>query len=99
MGDNLNAPGYPGITPKWSPGPKTAVGTALSEKSNVWFSVGHGILNEVFYPRVDKPAIRDMGFLISNGQNYFSEERTDTRSEVTWLAQGVPAFKIVNTAT
>ncbi len=98
MGDNFNAPGYPGITPKWSPGPKTAVGTALSEKSNVWFSVGHGILNEVFYPRVDKPAIRDMGFLISDGQNYFSEERTDTRSEVTWLAQGVPAFKIVNTA-
>lgn len=92
------APGHPGIKPTWSPGPKTAVGTAINDKSNVWFSVSHGILNEVYFPRVDTPSVRDMGFLISDGQNYFSEEKTDTDSDVTWFHSGVPGFKVVNTS-
>lgn len=96
MSSNLNPPGFPGLRPTWSPGPKSAVGTALGDKSNVWFSLGHGILNEVFYPTVDTPAIRDMGFIVTDGKDYFSEEKTDTNSEVIWLEDGIPAYRVVN---
>jgi len=98
MSENIDTPGFPGIKPTWSPGPKSAVGTAAGSKSNVWFSVGHGILNEVFYPTLDKPAIRDMGFLVTDGNNYFSEEKIATDSEILWLEKGVPAYKIINTS-
>ncbi len=37
------------------------VGSALGS-SGVWSTLGFGIVNEVYYPRVDIPQIRDLGF-------------------------------------
>lgn len=48
-----NALGWPRIEARWTSSAKTGVGTALSPVSRVWFTVSHGILNEVYYPRVD----------------------------------------------
>jgi len=73
------------------------VGTALSNKSHVWFTLSHGIFNEIFYPRIDQACIRDMGLIVTDGADFFSEEKTDTDSELHWLAEGVPAFRLVNT--
>lgn len=92
------APGKPGLPPMWSPGGKTGVGTAINEHSNVWFSLSHGIVNEVYFPRVDTASIRDMGLIISDGNGYFSEEKTDTNSVVSWFEPGVPGFRLTNTA-
>src|SRR5690606_10701414 len=47
------APGAPGITPRWTSSARSGVGTALSRKSPLWFTLSHGILNEIYYPRVD----------------------------------------------
>lgn len=99
MTTNNEAPGTPGLEPCWGPGPKTAVGTAIGNKSNVWFSASHGILNEVYYPRVDTAAILDMGFIVTDGKDYFSEEKQACRSEVKWLEAGVPAFSLTNMAS
>ncbi len=93
------APGAPGDKPFWSPGPKSAVGTAISSDSNVWFSVSHGIINEVYFPRNDTPAIKDMGFIITDGISYFSEEKTDSESKVEWEVPGIPLFKVTNKST
>jgi glucoamylase len=92
-----NAPGAPGSPPRWTSSAKTGVGTAIGNKSQVWFTLSHGILNEVFYPRIDQACIRDMGLMVTDGAEFFSEERTDTNSEIHWLAKGVPAFRLVNT--
>lgn len=59
---------------RWAPGAKDGVGTALSAVSNVWFSIGHGILNEVFYPQVDTPSIRDFGLIVTDGHDYFQRK-------------------------
>lgn len=48
------APGRPGIAPRWTSSDEQGVGTALSPLSRVWFTLSHGILNEVYYPRVDR---------------------------------------------
>lgn len=46
----------------WAAGAKDAVITSLSAR--VWATVGQGILNEVFWPAVDQPQVKDLGFLV-----------------------------------
>ncbi len=54
-GDPGHAPGAPGTPPTWSSSAKDMVGCALGP-SRLWFTLGFGIVNEVYYPRVDIPA-------------------------------------------
>jgi glucoamylase len=93
----LAAPNGPGGHARWTSSAKTGVGTALSSKSNVWFTLSHGIFNEIYYPRLDQACIRDMGFIVTDGADYFSEEKRDADSQVHWMADGVPGFRLVNT--
>ncbi len=91
------APGRPGIDPRWTSSDKDGVGTALSPLSRVWFTLSHGILNEIYYPRVDQACIRDFGLLVSDGAGFFSEEKRDATHAVARLEDGVPAFRLTNT--
>lgn len=61
----------------WSDSAKEAVGTAYGAKSPVWFTVGHGILNEVYYPRVDRAQVGDSQLLFANvpGARFLEEKR------------------------
>lgn len=90
------APGAPGIPPRWTSSAKTGVGTALNQHSRVWFTISHGILNEVYFPRVDQACTRDMGFLVTNGQDYFSEEKRHCEFENRPFKSGIPAYELKN---
>jgi glucoamylase len=96
--DPRPAPGWPGIPPRWTSSAKTGVGTALNLHSQVWFTTSHGILDEIYFPRVDQACTRDQGLLITNGKDYFSEEKRHATSHITQLSEGVPAYGLVNTA-
>ena len=87
----------PGVEPRWTSSAKSGVGTALDGRSHVWFTISHGIVDEVYYPRVDQANTRDLGLLVSGPDGFFSEEKRDTRSEVHLIAPGVPGFRIINT--
>lgn len=91
------APGWPGIAARWTSSAKTGVGTALSSASRVWFTISHGILNELYYPRIDRACTRDFGCIVTDGVAFFSEEKRHTSSAVSLLAEGVPAYRLVNT--
>jgi len=84
------APGRPGIPARWTSSAKSAVGTALTLESRVWYTLSHGILNEIYYPRVDYACTRDFGFIVTNGRDYFSEEKRHARSTVRPVEDGVP---------
>ena len=92
------APGGPGISARWTSSAKSGIGTALSNNSRVWFTLSHGILNEVYFPRIDQACIRDMGLIVTDGAKFFSEEKRDADSLVHWMADGVPAFRLANTS-
>lgn len=92
-----SAPGHPGITPRWTSSAKSGVGTALTPTSRVWFTLSHGIFNEIYYPRVDQACTRDMGLIVTDGRDFFSEEKRHTRHQVAYLAHGVPGYRLVNT--
>lgn len=91
-------PGWPGIRPRWTSSAKTGVGTALSNSSHLWFTLSHGIVNEIYYPRVDIACTRDLGLIVTDGRSYFSEEKRHATSVVSYLAPGVPAYRLTNTA-
>ena len=63
--------GRPGIPPRWTSSAKEGVGTAYATASRVWFTLSHGILNEIYYPTIDRPQVRDMQFLITDGETFF----------------------------
>ncbi len=97
------APGGPGIEPRWTSSAKSGIGTALDGRSRVWFAISHGVVDEVYYPRVDQANTRDMELLVIEpgpagaAPGFFSEEKRDTRSVVHLLAPGVPGYRLVNT--
>jgi glucoamylase len=95
MGEVRHAPGWPGIPARWTSSAKAGVGTALSPLSRVWFTISHGILNEVYYPRVDRACTRDMGLIVTDGAGFFSEEKRSATHEVSGLADGVPGYRVV----
>ena len=90
-------PGYPGIAPRWTSSAKIGVGTAMSSDNSVWFTISHGIVNEVYYPRLDVANIRDLGLLITNGKDFFSEEKRHAEHDYELLEDGIPAYRITNT--
>ena len=67
-----HAPGGPGIPPTWTSSAKDMVGCALGS-SRLWFTLGFGIVNEVYYPQADLPQIRDLGFIIADGEGFWAE--------------------------
>ena len=90
-----DAQGWPGIEPRWTSSAKCGVGKALSHASNVWFTLSHGIVNEVFYPRIDQAAIRDFGLVVT-ADGLFSEEKRHAHSTVGLAEEGVPAYRLTN---
>jgi glucoamylase len=91
------ASGAPGGPPRWAHGMKTAAGTSRSDTSLVWFTIGRGVLNEIYYPRIDSPCTRDACFIVTARDGFYSDERTDTDYSVSWLEEGIPAFHAVTT--
>lgn len=89
------APGGPGIPPTWSSSAKETVGCALGP-SRLWFTVGGGILNEVFYPRIDIPQIRDLGFIVADDHGFWIEVKRMGDHRLIWAAPGIPAVEIVH---
>ncbi|MEP6619648.1 MAG: glycoside hydrolase family 15 protein [bacterium] len=87
----------PGVEPRWTSSAKSGIGTAFDGRSHVWFTLSHGIVDEVYYPRVDTANTRDLGFLVSAADGFFSEEKRDTTCALHLLAHGVPGYRLVNT--
>jgi glucoamylase len=95
--DNTYAPGWPGIPPRWNSSAKSGVGAALNRTSLVKFTLSHGIFNEIYYPHIDQACTRDMGLIVTDGRDYFSEEKRHAHHELAHLTAGVPAYRLVNT--
>jgi glucoamylase len=69
--------GSPGMEPRWTSSLKDSVGCAYSASSRIWFTVSHGILNEIYHPTIDHPQTRDMELLVSDGASFVHEEKRD----------------------
>ena len=50
--------------------------TALGA-SRVWLAIGHGILNEVYWPSTGKPQVRDLGFIVGTPSKWHEVKRVN----------------------
>jgi glucoamylase len=88
--------GWPGLEPRWTSSVKDAVGTAYSASSRVWFTCSHGILNEIYHPTIDRAQIRDMEFLITDGETFFHEEKRDLVSKFEYIDAETLGVRYIN---
>ena len=86
--------GAPGIPPRWTRSSKDGLGTAYNTASRVWFTLSHGILNEVYFPTVDSPQIRDLEYLITDGETFFHEEKRDLETKLEYLEKHALGFRL-----
>jgi glucoamylase len=61
------APGAPGSEAVFTPADKQGFGTARSDRSPVWFTLGRTGMTEVFYPDLSTPAVRELQLIVSDG--------------------------------
>jgi glucoamylase len=92
----LFAPGGPGIEPRWTRAAKVAVGTAYSTTSRVWYTLDYGCVTEVYYPTIDSPQIRDLQFLVTDGENFFHDERRNFVGHIDCISEAALGFEITN---
>ncbi|HLR36988.1 MAG TPA: glucan 1,4-alpha-glucosidase [Chitinophagaceae bacterium] len=90
------APGWPGIPARWTSSAKDGIGKALNASSNVSFTISHGILNEIYFPREDTACTRDMEFIVADGKAFFSEEKRHTFHDTHMVEKGIPAYQVTN---
>ncbi len=83
-----DAPGWPGMAPAWTSSAKDIVGTALGA-GRVWFTLGYGILNEVYWPSCSTPQIRDLGFIVT-GADFWSEVKRVQNYRIATPAPDIP---------
>lgn len=96
IGPGREAFGWPGIPPRWTQGAKDGVGTAYSSSSRVWFTLWNGVITEVYYPTVDRPQIRDLQFLVTDGNGLFQDEKRHLRTTTQRLSRHVLGYRITN---
>ncbi len=95
--DNENAAfGQPGIHPRWTHGGKDGVGTAYAASSQIWFTLWNGIITEVYYPTVDRPQLRDLQYLITDGSSFFHEEKRHLKSKFERLSNHALGYRCTN---
>ena len=88
--------GHPGIAPRWTRSAKDAIGTAYSASSRVWFSMSRGMVNEVYYPTVDRPQIRDLQYLVTDGSSFFHDERRHLKHSCEYLSRHALGVRVRN---
>lgn len=88
--------GKPGLEPRWARGNKDGVGTAYAISSRVWFTLSNGILNEVYYPTIDRTQIRDLQYLITDGSSFLHEEQRSLHTKTEAISPHVLGYRITN---
>jgi glucoamylase len=88
--------GAPGSQPRWTSSVKDAVGTAYAASSRIWFTCSHGILNEIYHPTIDRAQVRDMEFLITDGETFAHEEKRDLVTTFEYIHPEALGVRYIN---
>jgi glucoamylase len=88
----------PGSGATWTSGAKQGLGTSTTTVSKVWYTLGSGVMNEVFYPKADTPNVRGLEYLVSDGATRTERESVDTTHQIRLPDPGSLTYQQVNTA-
>jgi glucoamylase len=84
------------MRPGWTHSNKSAIGTAYSESSKLWFTMWKGIVTEVSFPTIDRPQLRDVQYLVTDGKSFFHEEKRDLTFDIARISEGTLGYRCTN---
>src|SRR6201999_235698 len=79
----------PGAMSHFALARKDCVGTALTDRSKVWFTVADGVLSDVYYPTNDNTNNETLQYIVTDGKSFtdlqtrdmsYTVSQTDDRS-------------------
>src|SRR2546425_5705965 len=88
--------GRPGIEPHWTRSAKDGVGTAYSTSSRLWYTLSVGIITEVYFPTIDRPQLRDLQYLVTDGKTFLDDERRVMDSQVQVLSEHALGVRVTS---
>ena len=88
--------GAPGIEPRWTSRHKEGIGTSYHTSCRMWFTLSHGIVNEIYYPSVDQPNTRDFQFLITDGGTFFFQAERDLEHQIEYPDRDCLFYRLTN---
>src|SRR4051812_6465507 len=91
------APGAPGASANWTTGNKQGLGTSVSTRSKVWYTLSGGALSEVYFPRGDTAQGRSLEFAVTDGSTA-ERESEDTDQQVRLVDPRALVYEQINTA-
>lgn len=92
-------PGAPGKDAHWESAGKEGVGTSDTLESKIWFTLGNGVMTEVYYPTVDAAQVQLLQFVVVNPNTRRVEtERDDALHQVEVTRPDSLTFRQTNTA-
>lgn len=92
-----DAPGAPGAGSSWTSGAKQGLGTSTTPQSKLWYTIGQGIVTEVFFPQIDTPDVQDLQLIVTDGSSFVDLERDATTHQVVVDPQAL-TYSQINTA-
>ncbi|ACU75984.1 Glucodextranase N [Catenulispora acidiphila DSM 44928] len=72
--------------------------TALSPSSKVWYTLGNGGLENVFYPQTDNPDTYGLQYYVTDGSSFTDGEATNTKHAIALADPASLTFTQTNTA-
>ena len=93
------APGEPGANATWNESNVTGFADSLGSASKVWYTLGDGELENVFYPETDTPDTFGLQYIVTNGSSFASTETANTTHSISLVDPTSLVWQQVNTAS
>lgn len=93
------APGSPGANATWNESNLQGFADSLGSASKVWYSLGDGELENVFYPETDTPSTFGLQYIVTDGSTFTDTETGSTTHAISLVDPTSLVWQQVNTAT
>jgi len=92
-----HAPGAPGLETHRANHLLSGLGKSFQATSRVTFSLSRGTVSEILFPVEAHSVAHDMQWIVTDGKDFFSEEKRHADHDTAPSEEGVPAYRIINT--
>jgi len=93
------APGAPGANATWNESNLQAFADSLGAASKVWYTLGNGELENVFYPQADTPDTFGLQYIVTDGSTFTGTETANTSHAISLTDPTSLTWQQVNTAS
>ncbi len=62
----------------------------------MWFTISDGVISEVYYSTLDRPQIRDLQLLVTDGETFFHDTHRDLKTSIEYLGEHGLGVRIIN---